>query len=93
MRTAEIEAIITKDMPELTGSAKQIAWAKDIRKNAAHLWSGVATMNARFMGIELESYIAALTAWLADKNEAKFWIDHRFSESSMLEEIENGMNA
>ena len=59
-----------QEMPELTGSEKQVAWADDIRHK---------------MYIEVKEYVAkfeeneaatAFLEWVHQQTDAKFWINH-----------------
>ena len=75
--------------PELTGSEKQISWAKDIRANLVNATKAFA---AKADNKELaESFIA----WVvAGKTDARFWIDNRnlpnlfYSEAVQREYLE-----
>ena len=61
---------IAQEMPELTGSEKQIAWADDIRHK---LYIKIKEYVAKFE--ENEAAIAFLE-WVHQQTDAKFWIKH-----------------
>lgn len=77
-------------MPELTGSDKQIAWARDLRlARMDHLDAYIIEEAERSYGIynkrmyspEMTAQIAAvkemLFGWLRTKTDSKFYIDNR----------------
>lgn len=73
----------TADLPLLTGSPKQIAWADDIRAQALveidKFRAGMAAHVAQHpeAAVEETSNNAALDQVIADHPDARWWIDHR----------------
>ncbi len=81
------------ELPELTGSEKQIAWATKIRKAAQEQWNNLIERQQR-RAVDTPELLADKTAisWLAEdaeatreilatkvfnQTEARFWIDNR----------------
>lgn len=59
------------NLPALSGSEKQVAWAESIRAKA------IESIDHLVIPAEKQASIAPLIAWLRMQTEAKFWIDHR----------------
>lgn len=59
------------DLPELTGTPKQISWAETLR-------------NKVFRNLDEEAP-AEFVAWLKGQTESRFWIDNRWSSVSYLQ--------
>lgn len=58
-------------LPELTGTEKQINWARKLRQEQL---TGVEEFMARF---KTDEQTAAFIKWLKGQTEAKFWIENR----------------
>lgn len=76
----------TADLPALTGSDKQVAWATTIRaKLVADLKTFRAEVDARaakFPGPDADEFLAVADKAIAaieSKTDARFWIDNRTS--------------
>jgi len=85
-RAKAIENATKNNLPELTGSQKQIDWALTIRDeylndflNALHNYTvqvnqiGISEEQKNILLADLED----IKNFFADKTEAKFWINHR----------------
>mgnify|MGYP000893183454 FL=1 len=59
-----------QEMPELTGSEKQVAWADDIRHK---LYIKIKEYVANF---EDSEETTAFLKWAQQQTDAKFWIEH-----------------
>ncbi|MBN2329425.1 MAG: hypothetical protein JXR73_19955 [Candidatus Omnitrophica bacterium] len=74
-RAQQTERIAAADaaenLPELTGSEKQIAWALKIRREKI---DDFKKQTAKVTDPKIKEIIE----WLSGHAEAKFWIDHRF---------------
>lgn len=71
---AVAELIPVEQKVELTGSPKQIAWAKDLRHKFI-----CKSMDVAEYEVEFELY-KPYAKWLVEaKTEAKWWIDNRFN--------------
>ena len=63
---------------ELTGSEKQIKWAKSIRKDTLEYIQSMFKSQYMFRDDEYIKYIQpAVVDFWNEKTEAKWWIDHR----------------
>ena len=62
--------VCSMDLPELKGSDKQVAWAKDIRRDA------IRKLDERGIGGP-EELADAMRQALYQQDEARFWIDNR----------------
>lgn len=77
---AKAEAAREAGLPELEGSAKQVAWANDIRLGAlSKVEEFVAGMESRgiapTMRAEADEIFAAMRAEVASQASAKWWIE------------------
>lgn len=72
--TAAAESESENDMPELSGSEKQIAWARSIRADRINEFYELI---ANASGDEKDAVVAKVIGWMRTKTEAKFWIDTR----------------
>lgn len=69
---AAADAAKAQNFPELTGSAKQIAWANTIRQQIT------SEIKSKMPPCETwEKHHKDLWAWLLKKNSASWWIDRR----------------
>lgn len=83
----EWEVTETDLFPELTGSEKQIAWAKDIRYK---LYFEIRKYIAEFEENETTS---VFLDWLEKQATAKFWIEHReMRPAEIIMECEKEIN-
>lgn len=69
-------------LPPLTGSDKQVAWARKIRADKiadVRKWMDGLRAQAERLGKieEYETEAAAIMQMLAEKTEARYWIDNR----------------
>ena len=69
-------------LPNLTGSEKQIAWASDIRAKA--IWNLQELLNDKAFKDVSEDLSAFADSILAQKTEARWWIDQRYKFGSWL---------
>lgn len=82
-RAAEAQAA-TPDLPELTGSTKQIAWAGEIR--AGGLSDPDDTLASTGLPDAEIPFAREALAELREKREARFWIDTRGGFSRWIRE-------
>jgi len=73
-----------KVLPELTGSEKQIAWAKTIRINILVQYEDFLDMKK-----ESTSYdkMLAVQAILESTTDSKWWIEHREYETYYIDKL------
>ena len=90
-RAKAIDNATKNNLPELTGSQKQIDWALTIRDeylndflNVLHNYTvkidkiGISEEQKNILRTDLEE----IKKFFADTTEAKFWIDHRYGRLS-----------
>jgi hypothetical protein len=69
----------TQELPKLTGSERQVAYAEDVRRQALAEVAGTDPQEAAArwedVGVPAEHREAALR-WLAGQTDARYWIDH-----------------
>lgn len=63
---------MAKEEKVMTGSAKQISWATDIKKEALE---GIEAGNLGFGFLKADKAVSI--DWLKSNNDSKFWIDNR----------------
>ena len=79
-KAARLEKAETADaLPELEGSPKQVAWAKDLRASKLYGNSGVAYCEKGFADLDEEDKATCREAIASIKaqSSAKWWIDNR----------------
>lgn len=77
---------LTVDMPALTGSDKQVAWAQTLRKTAIEetldkLVESPRAVKAWASDPRRERFLAALAAEVVSHVDSKWWIDNRGSRA------------
>ena len=73
---AKVDSITEeKSLPELSGSEKQIAWAKEIRA----LYMDYYDTFASAIKTSKPEMLTVIRDWLVGHTESKFWIDNRSS--------------
>ena len=71
---AKVDSITEeKNLPELSGSEKQIAWAKEIRALYVEYYDTIA-QNEKISKPEM---LTVIRDWLVGHTDSKFWIDNR----------------
>ena len=85
-----------RNLPELAGSEKQVAWAMTIRDRffarldafiESNLKKGPKTGSGFFLGLRQQAM-----AYFSAQKQAKFWIDNRFDLTSRPLELSNQLN-
>jgi len=77
---AAAEKTAAWELPELTGTPKQIAWAEKLRADRFEEMDNAAKKVGKASAAEAaaaDARVARFTNWLKGQTEAKFWIDNR----------------
>ena len=78
---------IAQEMPELTGSEKQIAWADDIRHKLYF------EIRKYILDFEENETTTAFLDWVEQQTDAGFWIEHReMKPAEIITEWEKAKN-
>lgn len=79
------------DLPTLTGTEKQVAWATDIRAACLAKWAGVIDELAvdfpRARNVMLVGVIRQIVDTLSQVADASVWIDGRSDAGAMMRQI------
>lgn len=96
-------AIFVRNMPELSGTEKQVAWAEDLRQRrmnqVTRLIEGAARAQDKTTTELIDTEVKGLTMRgviiaLFSKADAKFWIDSRHQiEQHLIQDIANELGA